>query len=170
MKVLIAYTSKTGTTAMCAEMLADILKAKNEVTLCDMNKETADLPEKFDAVVLGSSVRMARISKNVKMYIKDNIETLNKMPCAFFLCCGLPDDFEDYIDMQLPKKFVPSHGTYCFGGELKPDKAKGLDRFIIGLMRRSIREHDFEDGFYDRMLPEILPDNIEFLARTLTKR
>lgn len=170
MKILIAYTSRTGTTARCAEMLAKILRARSEVELCDMSANTVGAPENYDAVVLGSSVRMGRISKQVKGYVKDNLEALNNMPCAFFLCCGLPDDFDDYIDINLPRDFEPSHGKYCFGGELKPKNAKGLDRFILGVMRRSIKEHDFEDGNYEGSLPEIIPENIEVLSDRLMRK
>lgn len=170
MKILVAYTSRTGTVEKCVGMLCEKLKAKCEVEICDMRQDTASSPENYDAVVLGSSVRMGRISKQVKGYLKNNLETLNNMPCAFFMCCGLPDDFDDYIDINLPRDFDPSHGKYCFGGELKPKNAKGFDRFVVGAMRRSIREHDFEDGDYDGSLPEIIPENIDVLANKLMRR
>ena len=170
MKILIAYTSRTGTVTKCVEMLTEMLRARCEVELCDMSVGTPNSLGNYDAVVIGSSVRMGRISKQIKSYVKSNLDVLNNMPCAFFLCCGLPDDFDDYIDINLPRDFAPSHGKYCFGGELKPKNAKGFDRFIISAMRRSIREHDFEDGNYDGSLPEIIPENIEALANRLMRR
>ena len=64
MKILIAYSSANGTTAKCADMLAEKLKAKNEVSLVNV-KDVIPAPEGFDAVILGSSVRMSKISSLV---------------------------------------------------------------------------------------------------------
>ena len=170
MRILVAYTSRNGTTARCAKMLAEKLGVRCDVELCDMGAEKADSPENYDAVVLGSSVRMGRMSKQIKGYLKDHRSTLEKMPCAIFMCCGLPDDFDDYIDINLPRDFEPSYGIHCFGGELKPKNAKGFDRFVVYVMRKSIREHDFEDGNYDGSLPEIIPESIEALANRILNR
>ncbi|MBQ8141005.1 MAG: flavodoxin [Clostridia bacterium] len=170
MKILIAYTSKHGTTKRCAEMLSDKLRGACEVTVLDMNAGEAGAPSEYDMVVLGSSVRMGRISKKIKKYIKANIDSLKSMPCAVFLCCGFPDEFDEYIRTELPKGFVPSFDVYCFGGELKPEKVKGVERLLVKMIRNSITEHDFEDGNYKGMLPEILPEHISILADKILNR
>ncbi len=170
MKILIAYTSKTGTSAECAEILASKLKDGNEIALVDMKKQEAESASSFDTIVLGSSVRMGHISKELKNYIKSNREALSKIPCAVFLCCGFPDEFEEYVTREFPSDFAPSYGFHCFGGELKPKKARGLDRFILKAMRRSITEHDFEDGNYSGSLPEIIPEHIYILADKIMGR
>ena len=164
MKILIAYSSKHGTTKRCAEMLGKELSGSCQVSLCDVRAEDIPSPDGFDAVILGSSVRMARISKKIKKYMKINIEKLNAMPCAVFLCCGFPDEFDEYLRTELPDGFEPSYGAHCFGGELKPQNVKGFERFLVKSIRRSITEHDFEDGNYKGMLPEILPEHIAILA------
>ena len=163
MKILIAYSSANGTTAKCADMLAEKLKAKNEVSLVNV-KDVIPAPEGFDAVILGSSVRMSKISKKIKEYICQNIEALNKTLCGVFICCGLPEEFESYAKEQLPKGFEPSLRTAYFGGELKPKCAKGFDKFILKAMRRAITQHDFEDGNFEGVLPEILPESISNFA------
>ena len=90
MRILIAYTSKNGVTAECAQVLANKLGDTNEIVLQDMKKQGVEPAEKFDIVVLGSSIRMGKASKEIKNYIKSNSEALAKMPCAVFLCCGFP--------------------------------------------------------------------------------
>ena len=164
MKILIAYTSKNGTTAKCARMLADKLEVSHEVRVSDMNKEDTVSPEGFDVVVLGSSVRMGAVSKKLKKYIKANVDMLNAKMCAVFLCCGFPDEFEEYVSTQIPKALVPSLGIHCFGGELKPREVRGFDKIIVRMIRNSITGHDFEDGNYTGMLPEIIPEHINILA------
>lgn len=169
MKILIAYTSKNGTTAKCAKMLAEKLEVSHEVIVTDMNKEDTVPPEGFDVVVLGSSVRMGAVSKKLKKYIKANVDMLNSKLCAVFLCCGFPDEFEEYLS-QIPKYLIPSLGIHCFGGELKPREARGFDKIIIKIMRNSITGHDFEDGNYTGMLPEIIPEHINILADRIMGR
>lgn len=141
-----------------------------EVELVDINKSVPDAPEKYDVVVLGSSVRFGSVSRNLKKYVKSHKETLNAMPSAVFLCCGYPDQFEEYVKDQFKRDFKPTYDFHCFGGELKPKETKGFDRVIVSAARRSILEHDFEDSSYDGSLPEILPESISILADTILKR
>ena len=169
MKVLIAYSSKQGTTARCAQMLCDKLGSA-EVELVDINKCAPNSPENYDVVVLGSSVRFGGVSKNLKKYIKAHKQALNAMPSAVFLCCGYPDRFEEYVKDQFPRDFKPTYDFHCFGGELKPKATKGIDRIIVSMVRRSIIEHDFEDSSYEGSLPEILPESISILADMILKR
>lgn len=169
MKVLIAYSSKQGTTAKCAEMLCDKL-ASADVDMVDINKCAPKSPDNYDVVVLGSSVRFGSVSKNLKKYIKAHKQALNAMPSAVFLCCGYPDQFDDYVKDQFPKDFNPTCGFHCFGGELKPKQTKGIDKLFVSMVRRSIVEHDFEDSSYAGSLPEILPESISILADMILKR
>ena len=68
MRILIAYTSKNGVTAECAQVLANKLGDTNEIVLQDMKKQGVEPAEKFDIVVLGSSIRMGKASKEIKNY------------------------------------------------------------------------------------------------------
>lgn len=170
MKILIAYSSKHGTTAECATMLADRLTNGNEIDLIDMKWQSPVSAEYYDVVILGSSVRMGRVSKKIKRYIKDNTAALKKKSCAVFLCCGFPDEFDEYVELQFPMTFEPSHGYHCFGGELKPEKVKGIEKLIVRAIRKSITEHDFEDASYMGSLPEIIPEHINMLADKIMGR
>ena len=169
MKVLIAYSSKQGTTKKCADMLASKLGSA-EVEMLDINEATPASPENYDVVVLGSSVRFGGVSKNIKKYIKAHKSELNNMPSAVFLCCGYPDEFDNYVKDQFPRDFAPTYDFHCFGGELKPKQTRGFDRIIVAMARRSILEHDFEDSSYEGSLPEILPESISILADTILGR
>ena len=169
MKVLIAYSSKQGTTKKCVDMLASKL-GSSVVEVVDINKSMPGTPDNYDVVVLGSSVRFGSVSKNIKRYIKEHKSKLNDMPSALFLCCGYPDRFDEYVKDQFEKDFKPTYDFHCFGGELKPKQTKGFDRIIVSMARRSILEHDFEDSSYEGSLPEILPESISILADTILKR
>ncbi len=167
MRVLIIYSTRGGVSRQCARMLGERLEGTFECTVCDIN-DTPPSPEGFDVVVIGGSIRMNKLNKKLKAYMQANAESLNKLHCAVFICCGFTESFEDYIHFQVPKCLIPSLGFHCFGGELKPDKLHGLDKLIVRSMRTSIVEEDFESpNPKSSPLPEIVPENIWRLADTI---
>ena len=167
MKLLIVYSTKYGVSRRCAEMLADKLSAKMQVSVYDIN-DTPPSPSGFDAAVVGGSIRMLRINKNLKAYLKQYASELSNMPTALFLCCGFSENFDDYVSMVFPKSVSASLGIHCFGGELKPDKLRGLDKFLVKRIRSSMQYRDFDDPDPDASpLPEILPETIYRLADTI---
>lgn len=164
MKVLIIYASRGGTSKVCAEMLCEKLCGSMEVTVCDI-ADVPPSPDGFDVAVIGGSVRMGRLNKDLKKYLRDNASVLNGINTALFLCCGFTESFDDYVAMQFPKSVIPSLGIHCFGGELKPEKLTGLDKLLVKMMRSEIRGSDFEAPENTHMpLPEIVPENIYRLA------
>ena len=168
MRILIAYATKNGVSQRCAELLAEQLPDAFRVTLFRADeKEDLPLPRDFDVVVLGGSIRYGKLSGALRRYLSRHRETLAEKHFAFFVCCGFPDRVDEYAEDNLPKGLVPSLGVHCFGGELKPEKLKGFDRFVVRSVRKSIVEHDFEDGHYEGALPEIMPDHIARLVDTL---
>ena len=102
MKVLIIYSTKGGVSRQCAQILADQLKSGMQVDVFDI-KDAPPSPESYDVAVIGGSIRMARIRKNLRSYIKANSDTLNNMQTALFLCCGITEDFDDYVKLNFPK-------------------------------------------------------------------
>lgn len=169
MKILILYATHGGVTKTCAEMLAQQLRVRHDVSLLNI-QETAPAPSAYDVVILGSCVRFGRIDAKIKQYIKQFCEQLSSMSTAVFLCCGYTRNFPDYVDAQVPKKLQCSLGFHCFGGELKPEKLKGFDRFVVKMVRNSIRSQDFEESDADHHdLPEIIPEHITLLEQEIRK-
>ena len=164
MTILIVYAPRGGVSRTCAEMLKEKLESRYAVTCCNV-EEGAPAPSDFDVAVVGGSIRMGRLNKALKKYLKTHQKTLAAMPSAAFICCGFPIDANDYIETQLPKSAEFSLGVHCFGGEIKPDKQKGLDKLILKMMRSHIRYMDLEENEkHDYMLPEIIPEHITLLA------
>ena len=92
MKVLILYATRGGATRECAELLRDKLSVYASPVLVNA-EEALPSPHEFDAVVLGSPVRLGRMNKTVKNYIKTHLDCLSSMPTAVFFCCGYPRQF-----------------------------------------------------------------------------
>ena len=165
MKVLIIYASRTGVSERCVRLLAE--KLDSDAIKTDIFSVDQELPspEDYDVCVIGGSVRMGAINKKIKKYLKAHADTLNSMHTAIFLCCGLSESVDDYVTMQIPKYIIPSLDINYFGGEVKPENAKGFDKLVLRAMRSSIKEVDFEAPDLDASpLPEIIPENITRLA------
>ena len=164
MKVLIIYATRGGVSKKCCEMLAGRLEGSMEVQTYDIN-DAPPSPEGFDVAVIGGSVRMGLINKKLKAYLKAHAQRLNEMQTALFLCCGFSEEFDDYVATQIPKSVLASLGIHFFGGELKPEKLRGLDKLIVKIVRADMKDDDFEHPDPTRSpLPEILPENINRLA------
>ncbi len=166
MKVLVLYATRGGVTEECVSLLRQQLEPTHQVI--SLNVKTTDMlpsPEGFGAVVLGSSIHVGKINKRIKSYMKRYMDALATLPFAVFFCCGLPRHFEEYAETQIPKGLACSLGVHCFGGELKPEKRKGLDKLFVAIARNSIQTQDFEESDRDHhQLPEIFPENINLLA------
>lgn len=164
MKTLIIYSTKGGVSRQCAEMLADKLSPSIEVDIYDI-QDNPPSPEDFDVAVIGGSIRMGALNKKLRAYLKANASALSNMPTAIFMCCGFTESFDDYVKMQISPSITASLGVHCFGGELKPEKLKGLDKLIVRIVRSSLKTEDADFPNEDRSpLPEIVPENIYRLA------
>ena len=169
MKVLIAYASKNGVAKRCAEMLCDLLPSTAEGELVDLSLTTPSLSN-YDAVVLGGSVRFERFQKPLRKFLKENKSALSALPSAVYICCGLSHRYNEYAEICLPRGFSPSLGVHHFGGELKPERVRGFDKFVVRTLRSSIKQADFEDSdSNDLSLPEIIPENVKLVAEAIKK-
>ena len=95
MKILIVYATKGGASREAAEMLASRIGSRASVSVFDINDRPPS-PSEFDVAVIGGSIRMGRLNKKLKQYIREHTEKLSSMPCAVFICCGISKDFDDY--------------------------------------------------------------------------
>ncbi len=164
MKILVAYSSKSGTTRECAEKLASLLPP-DRVALSDIEKESPNLQE-FGTVIVGGYVRMGKMGKAFKRFVSDNETILSEKPHAFFMCSGLVESTEYYFEKAIPHHLLNSSiSNMCFGGELRIKSQKGLDKIIAKIILSSIKNHNAdEDCDEEQMIPAILPENISRFA------
>lgn len=164
MKILVAYSSKSGTTRECAENLASLLP-KGTATLSDIEKDDPSLNE-FDIIIVGGYVRMGKMCKPFKKFVTDNEALIKEKPHAFFMCAGLVESTEYYFEKAVPRHLLNSSvSNMCFGGDLRVKKQKGLDKIIAKIILSSIKNHNAnEDCDEEQMIPAILPENISRFA------
>lgn len=165
MNVLIAYASRTGTTARCARMLADRLAAQ-DVTLCDIESDSIPPLDGFDFVALGAPVRYGKLPKSMRAFMHRHREELLSRRTGYFICCAYIDSAPEYLRKLIPAELArPAAVTSCLGGEIDPRRVRGLDRLVVRMIVGAIRDSGEEEGLIKvANLPAINPDNIERFA------
>lgn len=161
MKTLIVYASKYGFTADCAQALS--ARLDGDFATVDVGKAAMPDLGAFDTVILGGPIYMGRIPKPLGAVIQTNLAGLLSRRLALFLTCGLPDQYEQSLKAAFPAELIDKAvSTQCFGGELRTDRMKGVDRMISGMMSKT--EKGKEQG-----MPAARPDAIERLAEEVNK-
>ena len=165
--MIIVYSTRTGSTRACVDMLASKLQGNLDIEIYDV-EQGAPSPEGYDFAVIGGSIRMCKLNKKLKAYMSEHATALNSIHTAVFLCCGFTESFDDYVNLQVPKHVIPSLGIHCFGGELKPKKLKGMDKLVVKMLRSSITSADFESPDPSASpLPELIPENVYRLSDSI---
>lgn len=131
MKILIVYASAHGCTKKCAEALADRL-SDHLITTLESTSANFDISD-FDAVIIGSPIRLGRINKKIGAFCRKQHDRLLQKKLGLFICCMNPkDQAESYLASQFPET-LRQHATAIgyFGGELHFDRMTALERTLL---------------------------------------
>ena len=160
MKILIAYSSNTGTAENCVKHLSSQISNHNVFTV-DLSKNRPDVSE-FDAVIIGGSIRMGSLDKKVYSFISENRSKLLNMKTAYFICNAINAETDKYFKKCFPADVIENAVIYdTFGGELKLDKQKGIDKLLLKLFLKANEENE------DFAMPGILTEAINRFAETI---
>jgi len=136
METIIIYSSKYGYTEDCVKSLAD--KINGEVSVFNICNEKIPSIDEFDNIIIGGSIYMGQIQKKLKMYCSQNVNDLVNKRLALFLCCGLPESFEQTLKISFPDELLKKAvAKECFGGELRKDRMNFAHKMIAGLMKKA---------------------------------
>jgi menaquinone-dependent protoporphyrinogen IX oxidase len=115
---------------------------------------------------MGAGVRAGRIPKDMFKFITQNEKTLLTKKIAFFLCCAEPEQFNAYVENNIPKDLRSvSITSGNFGGSLELSRFQGFEKLIVRIIRSSIKnKEESDDESENRTLPGILPENIQRFA------
>ena len=129
MKTLIVYASKYGCTADCAAYLQT--KLQGDVTLHDINKGTIE-PSGFDTIIIGGSVYLSKVAKNLRMFCEENLDVLLKKRVGIFLCCALVGEAGEFLAGNFPAALLGSAVVIkTFGSDARLGNMKFFDKLII---------------------------------------
>ncbi len=126
-KVLIAYGSKAGSTAEVAEAIGEEMEAAGAAVSVQAVELVKDI-RAYDAVVIGSAVRIFHILGVTRRFLRRHKNNLRKVPTAFFLVCltmrkETPENIEKARKFAEPMlKTTQPVALGLFGGCMDPDK------------------------------------------------
>ena len=120
MRALIVYGTKYGCTEKCVDILKSYLDIEVDVFNAKSNKIRL---EKYDVVIIGGSVYMGKIQKEVTHFCKRNIKKLLKKKLGIFVCCYTPNGTDGFFETLFPVELL-HHASYvtCVGGEMNYEK------------------------------------------------
>lgn len=170
MNILIAYASKSGTTKDAAELLGAHFSLHN-VSYADLATEMPRV-ENYDVIVVGSYVRAGKIAKTVAEFLKKNREAILARPFGLYLCCNFTDKAVDYFKANMDEGlWQKAASAMCFGGEIRLERQKGMDKLIMKIVLHFIVSHNRDqDREADIPLPALIPENISRFADELKSR
>jgi menaquinone-dependent protoporphyrinogen oxidase len=147
-KVLVAYTSRTGSTTEIAQAIGKELEAVGHTVVVSGMKEI-DSIEGYRAVVIGSPVYMAAIEKDVALFVSRHRDVLTKIPVAAFAVGIAPVDHRvGSVESVLGKLRaaldpVKPVAVTMFAGRLELARMSFVQRTMTGLMK--VLTGDFRD-------------------------
>jgi menaquinone-dependent protoporphyrinogen oxidase len=157
MKTAIIYTSKHGTTAKVAQMIAERL-AGNQVSIIDLKNDKHPDVNSFDGIILGTSIYASASSKTMQRFCKDSVETLKQKRLALFVCGMEPDKVKQQQELAnaCPQELYEHAVSECFaGGEFLFEKMNFFERVVIKRIAKTDKSvSQIKEDEIDRLVTE----------------
>lgn len=155
MKNLIVFSSKHGTAEKCALKLKSYFK--DETDIVDLKSNSKIEFPKYDNVIIGGSIHMGKVQKEVMEFCTNNLETLKNKTVGVYLCMGENEDkFEDYLKDNFNSEFLEIvHTKGFFGGEFNYSKMNFLLRAMLRRMSRGKEEPRLHDENIRKFVKDI---------------
>ncbi|GAA0181489.1 flavodoxin domain-containing protein [Clostridium sediminicola] len=130
MKTLIVFSTKYGTTEKCAKILKE--KLNGDIDLCNLKKTDEVEIFNYDKVIIGGSIYVGQIQKEVKKFCSENLNKLKKKRVGLFICCMNEKSGQEQLNNSFPKELLISAvAKETFGGEFRFSKMNFFEKFII---------------------------------------
>ncbi len=131
MNTLIAYATKYGCAKKCAVELSKELK--EEVELVNLKEKSNLNLSKYDRVIIGGSIYMGKIQKEVTDFISGNLNELLTKETGLFIC-GMQegDMLEKEIKENFPSELISKAKLIkYFGGEFNFNSMNFMEKLIV---------------------------------------
>ena len=162
-RILVAYATRTGSTAEVADAIARHLCAAGLAAEARPVGEVTTL-EGVSGAVLGSAVRYAAWLPEMTDFIVANRDALSEMPVAFFTMHMLALG-EDAAALAERAKYtakarglIPPRDEVFFEGMIDPARLSFFDRLAVRLVKSPVGDRrDWERiaGWADRIAPQL---------------
>lgn len=145
-KILVTYGTVSGSTGEVAQAIASEMQA-GDVVVDVKPVEAVRKIEGYDAVVLGTAVRMFRILGKTRRFLRKHRKALSQVPTAYFLVCltmgeETPENTQKATDYAKPMVKVREPVSLgLFGGCINHEKMTDF----FGKSMKSMPEQDHRD-------------------------
>lgn len=130
MNTLIVYATKHGCSESCARMLCKQLTGN--VELYNLKEGRVPVLAKYDRVIIGGSIHMGKIQKEVHDFCTNNIDILFDKKIGLFVCGMLFEKANEELNNSFPKELLTQAiAKEFFGGEYRFNRMNYIDRLIV---------------------------------------
>ena len=171
-KLLVAYATRAGSTVQVAEKIGETLRTNGATVDVRAIKSVRDV-NGYDAVVIGSAIRMSNWLPEAVEFIKKNQGQLRQMPTAFFTCHAL-NTGDDETSRQTREAYtapvrqiLTPQTEVFFSGKLDHAKLNFVDRTLAKAVEKSTntQEGDARDWEKIRAWAEQLAPRFKLTVR-----
>lgn len=149
MTTLVVYGTKSGCTTDIAKKIGSTLAEKG-MTADVVAAEDAPDPAPYDAIIVGSGVRVGSWHESAKTWVTQNAAALKASPVAFYTC-GLTlandpdktDEVRAFTDTLIAESGVTPVDVGLFAGWNEPKHFSFVERTVMKLMKAP--QGDFRD-------------------------
>lgn len=132
MKSIIIYATRYGCAAEVARRIQKGLES--DCTLVNIMTEKAPPLDSFDTVILGGSIYIGKVQKELTSFVNENLKQLLSKKIGLFLCAGTPKQADR--DKELQGAFPSELLTHAaakdvLGYAFTFEKIRFFDRLIM---------------------------------------
>lgn len=131
MNTAIIYSTKHGFTKECVEYFRT--KLKGNIDIIDIKKAKNIELKKYDKLVIGGSIYIGNVSKQLKKFLYENKDRIIEKDYILFVCSGTKD--ERYFFENFPEEIVKgAKKTFNFGSGLKKETLSLIEKWVLILI------------------------------------
>lgn len=149
MKSVILYTTRYGSAVEAAKCLRG--EMAGDCILVDLMTKKAPPLDSFDAVVLGGSIYVGKVQKQLTEYMRSHLSELLSKKLGIYLCAGSPEpeDREKELRSAFPAPlFSHASAKGILGYAYNFEKMRFLDKLIMKRIKGdtvSVAEYNKEE-------------------------
>lgn len=143
MKTLIVYGTNYGTSEKVGKLVSEGLKGE-KVLVNAKNTEEVKLSD-YNRVVIGASIKMGMITKELKSFLKNNEEELKKKEIYIYICAGngAEEKIDEALNANLPNGIIEKAREKLWAGyEYNLSKMGAFSKFILRVVAKQ-KESEF---------------------------
>ena len=131
MKNLIIFTTKHGSAEKCSTLLQQ--KLDGETTVVNLKKDVVPDLEEFQNIILGGSIYVGKIQKELTEFINRHLDTLLQKRVALFICAAEQGEtLQTELKTAFPEAlYDQAIAKEAFGYELNFDKMNLIEKLAL---------------------------------------